>query len=208
MGAIMGFALTTSQAAAFLTDQLATGGEAPSITDKKVLAQANAGLFPTVGDGKQVRIDSDALAAFCRKTRYVKDPEEIDAEVFRVSVLRWQERTGVVADRETGVLLSEFEGVDYSRPQVTEGIEGVWQLSDINCDFMVGTTCTFLATCKGYVHPEHVRSVVGWHRVKGSSRKYFDTTLAREAVRNVVGTGIWIDVPPGRESDFLMKGQR
>lgn len=73
---------------------------------------------------------------------------------------------------------------------------------------MVETTCTLLATCKGYVHPAHVRSVVGWRRIEGSSRKYFDTETAPEAVRKVVGTGIWIDVPSGRESDFLVKGAR
>lgn len=204
----MGFALTTNQAASFLTDQLTTGGTAPTITDKKVLAQVRAGLFPSVGDGRQVRIDSDVLAAFARKTRYVQDPEEIDREVFRVSVLERQERNGAVLDRATGALLSELMGVDYTKPQDIDGVEGVWELSEVNCERMIDTACTLLATCKGYVHPDHVRSVIGWRRIEGSSRKYFDTTVARANVRGVVGTGIWIDVPPGRESDFLVRGSR
>lgn len=210
----MGFRLTTTQAAEFLTEQLAVNGNAPSITDKKVNAQVDAGLFLNVGGGKQVRIDSDELLALAQKTRYVQDPEEIDSEVFRVSVLKRQERRTLqgqkdpILERGTKNVLSDFKGVDYSNPQFLDGIEGVWGVSDINCDFMVATKCTFLGTCKGYVHPDHVRSVTDWLRIEGSSEKYFRTTLAAEAVRKVVGTGLWIDVPPTRQSDFLVKNER
>lgn len=203
----MGFRLTTTQSAEFLTEQLATNGSAPSITDKKVLAQVKAGLFADVGDGKQVRIDSDALLAFAQRTRYVQDPEEIDSEVFRVSVLARQEREEEILERGTKATLSRFMGVDYTNPQLLDGLEGVWEASDTNCEFMVATKCTFLATCKGYVHPEHVRSVIDWARIEDSSRKYFRTALVSEAVRRVVGTGLWIDVPSGRESDFLVKNE-
>lgn len=201
----MGFHLTTTQAAEFLAEQLATGGSAPTITSKKIHAQVQAGLFETAGNGKQVRIDSDDLLAFAQKTRYVQDPSEIDSEVFRVSVLRWQERAEAILERGTSNTLSKFMGVDYTNPQQLEGIEGVWQASDTNCEMMTATRCTFLATCKGFVHPHHVRTVIGWHRIDGSSRKYFVTTPAPEVVKKVVGTGLWIDVPPGRESDFLVK---
>ncbi|MET3959796.1 hypothetical protein ABIE52_006731 [Rhodococcus sp. OAS809] len=204
----MGFRLTTTQAAEFLSEQLAVNGYTPSITEKKVHAQVKAGLFINVGAGKQVRIDSDALLAFTQKTRYIQNPEEIDSEIFRVSVLERQERSDPILERGTTRQLSDFMGVDYSNPQLLDGIEGVWEASDINCDFMVASKCTFMATCKGYVHPEHVRTVVDWVRIENSSRKYFRTTLAPEAVRKVVGTGLWIDVPPGRESDFLVKNER
>lgn len=210
----MGFHLTTTQSAEFLTERLAINGSAPTITGKKVLAQVKAGLFTNVGLGKQVRIDSDALSDFAQKTRYVQDPKEIDDEVFRVSVLERQERTDEkgrkdpILERGTKNVLSDFMGVDYTNPQLLDGIEGVWDPNDINCAFMAATQCTFLATCKGYVHPDHVRSVIDWVRIEGSSRKYFLTAIASEAVRKVVGTGLWIDVPSGRESDFLVKNVR
>lgn len=204
----MGFHLTTTQSAEFLTEQLATNGGTPTITSKKVHAQVQAGLFNKVRDGKQVRIDSDDLLAFAQKTRYVQDPAEIDSEVFRVSLLEWQKRDEGILERGTKNVLGRFTGVDYTNPQRLDGIEGAWHASDVNCEFMVATNCTFLATCKGYVHPEHVRTVINWHRIDGSSRKYFVTAPAPESVRRVVGTGLWIDVPPGRESDFLVKNAR
>lgn len=202
----MGFRLTTTQTAEFLTEQLAVNGLAPSITDKKVLAQVKAGLFRNVGAGKQIRIDSDELLCFAQRTRYVRDPEEIDSAVFRVSVLARHERSKEILERGNKKPLSRFMGVDYTNPQLLDGLEGVWDPSDINCEYMVATKCTFLATCKGYVHPEHVRSVIDWVRIEESSRKYLRTaTLSADAVKEVVGTGIWIDVPPVRESDFLVK---
>lgn len=201
----MGFDLTTKQSAEFLTEQLATNGATPTITSSKVRAQAMAGLFTPLATSKQVRLDSDELLTFARRTRYVQDPKEIDSTIFRVSVLARKQRTARIFERDTHNPLSDFMGVDYTNPHELEGVECIWEVSDSNCDVMVATGCTLLATCKGYVHPEHVRIVTGWGRIEGSKSKYFRTGPASDRVKTVVGTGLWIDVPPGRKSDFLVK---
>lgn len=204
----MGSHLTAAQTADLLTERLATNDGTPTITYQKVLAQFQAGLFHNVGQGRQVRFDSDALGVFISKTRYIHDPAEIASEIFRVSVLERQERREEILERGTGKPLSRFMGVDYTAPQLLDGIEGVWESSDANCDAMVASECTLLATCKGYVHPEHVRSVMDWLRIENGSEKYFRTGPASDAVKKIVGTGLWIDVPPGRQSDFLVKSEQ
>lgn len=201
----MGFALSTTQSAQFLTEHLANRDGAPTITSKKVFELVKAKCFHDVGAGVQVRIDSDELSARAAKIRYVADPAELGEVVFRVSGVARKLRRDHIVERGTAKILSTHMGVDYAQPHQLDGIEGVWSVSDVNCRRMVDTTGLLVATCKGYVHPEHVRSVMDWTRIEGSKRKHFHTTAAPETVKQIVGTGIWIDVPPGRESDFLTK---
>ncbi|ADK68953.1 MULTISPECIES: hypothetical protein [Gordonia] len=201
----MGFALSTTQSAQFLAEHLATRGGAPTVTSKKVFELVKANLFHDIGAGVQVRIDSDELTAFVARTRFVADPAELGDTVFRVSCLARKLRSDRIVERGTGKVLSTHMGVDYAQPYQLDGIEGVWSVSDVNCRHIVDRTCLLLATCKGYVHPEHVRSVMDWTRIEASKRKYFHTEAASETVKQVVGTGIWVNVPPVRESDFLTK---
>ncbi|WP_347956054.1 hypothetical protein [Gordonia aichiensis] len=197
----MGIELTTGQVASELTQLLANADGAPTITSAKVLTLIKAGLFDNHGQGAQYRIDRDEVVALANRTRYVVDPAEIADLVFRVSVI--EKRPSVCRDLNDDIL-RDNAGVDYTKPTNLDGVEGVWKLSLHNANRLVDEGGILLATSKGYVHPEHVRKVVRWEHVAGTSRRYFRTTEAPEAVRSVIGTGIWIDVPPGRESDILV----
>ncbi|MGM7648196.1 hypothetical protein ACSVDM_25100 [Nocardia sp. JW2] len=200
-GFIMGIALTTGQVAEELTGLLATNDRQPSITGAKVLTLVDTGLFTDIGPGKQVRVDRDEVVAVANATRYVPDPEEIADLIFRVSVIKY--RDSVCHDLHNNVLRTHA-GVDYANPALLGGVEGVWKLSLHNANRLVAERGNLLATAKGYVHPEHVREVVRWEHVAGTSRRYFHTKMASPKVREAVGSGIWIDVPPGRESDILV----
>ncbi|MBY8855361.1 hypothetical protein K7711_02620 [Nocardia sp. CA2R105] len=197
----MGIALTTGQVAEELTELLATNDGHPTITGEKVLTLIHAGLFPNVGLGKQFRVDRDKVVALAKATRYVAHPEEVADLIFRVSVIKY--RDSVCHDLD-GNVLRTHAGVDYTNPALLGGVEGVWKLSLHNANRLVAEGGILLATAKGYVHPEHVREVVSWEHVKDTARRYFHTKVASAMVREAVGSGIWIDVPPGRESDILV----
>lgn len=197
----MGIALTTGQVGEELTDLLASNDGHPTITGSKVLALVGANLFTDIGPGKQVRVDRDEVVALAKATRYVANPDEIAGLIFRVSVI--QRRPDVCRDLRGRVLRTDA-GVDYASPALLGGIEGVWKLSLHNANRMVAERGNLLATAKGYVHPMHVREVVTWEHIVGSPRRYFHTKAASKKVRKGVGSGIWIDVPPGRESDMLV----
>lgn len=199
--------LTTYQAAEFLTERLSTPDGAPSITSAKIRSLLDAELLNDVGGSRTVRISGAQLETLASTTRYVADPAEIDDLVLRVSVLR--RRPNPVIKRGTHTLLRSEAGVLYSDPNQSSalalgGFEGVWNVSRDNAARLVDEHGTLLATCKGYVHPEHVRAVDSWDRIEGSGRRYFHTSPVSARIAKVIGTGIWIDVPPGRESGILV----
>ena len=198
----MGISLTTGQVALELTELLATSEGHPTITGEKVLALVvGMNLFTDIGQGKQVRVDRDEVVAFGRRTRYVADPSEIASLLFRVSVVEM--KPDVCHDLRGNILRTDM-GVDYARPWLIGGIEGVWEVSLHHANRLVAEGGHLLGTSKGYVHPEHVREVHRWEHVEGTTRRYFHTGQPAAEVRDAVGTGLWIDVPRGRESDILV----
>lgn len=197
----MGILLTTGQVADELTALLTNTDGSPTITAAKVLAQVEARLLTDVGPGKQVRVDRDEVVALAGRTHYVADPSVIADLILRVSVIELRRNDCYSLQ---GNRLRTDAGVDYSRPGYLGGIEGVWKVGVDNADRLVDEEGLLLATCKGYVHPEHVRTIKNWEHVVGTSRRYFHTDRAPKKVRKTVGTGIWIDVPPGRESGILV----
>lgn len=84
------------------------------------------------------------------------------------------------------------------------GFEGIWSVSESNADRLVRNGGLLMASCKGYVAPGCVRKVIGWEADQGSSRRYFHTESASAEVQNLIGGGIWIDVPGGSESGILV----
>lgn len=197
----MGIKLTTGQVAEELADRLENSSGRPMVTSEKILVLTDAGLFRSVGRGKQARIDRNDVVALANRTRYVADPTEIAELILRVSVI--EKRDDLCFDLQ-GNLLRSMAGVDYSTPSVLGGIEGVWEVGLDTADRLVRESGLLLATCKGYVHPDHVREIIRWEHVRDSPRRYFRTAPASTAVQKAVGSGIWIDVPPGRESGILV----
>jgi len=197
----MGIKLSTGQVAEELAGLLETSSGRPTVTGEKILTLVATGLFKHVGSGKQVRVDRDDVVALASRTRYVADPAEIAELIFRVSVI--ETRPDPCHDLR-GNLLRTMAGVDYSTPGSLGGIEGIWEASLTTANRLVEEGGHLLGTCKGYVHPEHVREIVQWGHVQDSPRRYFHTGPASAKVHEVVGSGLWIDVPPGRESDILV----
>lgn len=208
----MGILLTTAQVADHIQNCLAGPDGYPRVTPAKVHAQLAAGLFTNVGPGRSVRIDIDEVDALLTQTRYIPDPAEIGALVLRVSVTA--RRPDVVyafgVDPTSAQPLRTDAGIDFptlhSQPLTASlgGFEGVWEVSDPVADRLADEDGLLLATCKGYTDPDMVQTIEEWTRCADTPRKYFFTRQAPKAVRDVVGTGVWIDVPPGRESGILV----
>ncbi|WP_010540093.1 hypothetical protein [Dietzia alimentaria] len=197
----MGIKLSTGQVAEELASLLETKSGRPTVTGEKILTLVATGLFKNIGSGKQVRVDRDDVVALASRTRYVSNPAEIAELIFRVSVI--ESRPDPRRDMH-GRPLRSSAGVDYSTPSALGGIEGVWELSLPTANRLVAERGILLASCKGYIHPSHVREIVRWEQVEDSPRRYFRTAPASATVKKVVGSGLWIDVPPGRESDILV----
>ncbi len=197
----MGLKLTTAQTASELMDLLSNQDGHPVITATKVLTLTRMHLLTDLGPGKQVRIDRDEVVALAAVTRYLADPAEIGDLILRVSVI--EPRPDVRYDLQGNPLRTDA-GADYSNPIQLGGVEGVWEVSQENADRLVDEKGLLLATSKGYVHPQHVREIVGWDAVANTARRYFHTKRAPKSARKVIGTGLWIDVPAGRESGLLV----
>lgn len=201
--------LSTRQAAEKLTEMLTTPDGAPTITAPKVRALIAANLIPAVDGYQHARIDAADIDALAARTRYIADPAEIADQIFRVSCVAMEfHNPYTIYSRQTGAALRDQAGVDYSLDQTSTyargGFEGEWVIGQHTLDRLVAEEFLLMATVKGYVHPSHIRRIVGYHDVIDSPRRYLTTKKAPKAARTAIGTGIWIDVPAGRESGILL----
>ncbi|MFC0313539.1 hypothetical protein ACFQNE_03255 [Gordonia phosphorivorans] len=201
--------LSTRQSAERLTELLATPDGAPTITAPKIRALIAANLIPTVAGYEHARIESAEIEALAARTRYVADPAEIADQIFRVSCIAMAlHDPHTIYSRQTGAALRDQPGVDYSLNQASTyargGFEGEWVIGQHTLNQLIDEEFLLMATCKGYVDPSHIRRIVGYHDVIDSPRRYLTTKKAPKAARTAIGTGIWIDVPPGRESGILL----
>lgn len=185
-----------------------------NITNAKLKALIETGALTDIGIGRNRKIDSDELDTFMANTRYVKRKKWPTKHLFRVSIVALREDF----IHSNGVMLRQFAGVDYAHrthPHVsgkprpltpTENSlawEGVWQVSDAAADKAVTKRATLFGTTKGYIGPEQVRTITGWHRTPGTRDLWWETTDPTPEVRAFVGTGLWMDVKnDGRESNW------
>lgn len=199
--------ISASAAAALISDLIARGKAAPVISGTKITSLAMAGLFSECPvEGRNRRFDLDEVVEFAISSLYLDSPEKLDPLVYRVSVL--PARPAPLFDTD-GSLLRPHAGVDYrldpSSAEFLGGFEMEWAESEENADRCADEGALLLASHKGYVHPGCVRRIKDWFPVPGSNRKGFVTEPVEEDIRKFVGkSGIWVDVPGGRENGFLV----
>lgn len=197
---------TTTQTAEEIADRLAVGSARPVIHKAKITALVRAHRVDDVGTGGRAKITRAQVDEFAAATRYVPDIGEllaVNPRVLQVAVLPRGSDAGqdVVEHAHTGVVLRTDSGVDYalppSDPVALGGWEGVWPIAGDDLDDLCSGGGLLLASCKGYVAPGYVRTVVGHSPVLGSTRRYLHTAPAAPEVEAFLGTGIWIDTKSG-----------
>lgn len=200
--------VSTSYLARALTTKFQEAlGWSPYISSDKIRTLTLAGLLANYADAgrERIKLDLAEVEKIVEATRYVPDPAEISPLILRVSVL--EARPDKVTSLD-GKVLRKQAGIDYrldpEDPLFLGGFEGIWSVSESNADRLVRNGGLLMASCKGYVAPGCVRKVIGWEAVQGSSRRYFHTEPAPAEVQNLIGEGIWIDVPGGSESGILV----
>jgi hypothetical protein len=195
-------ALSTTQVAEILGDAFAR----PSISPKIVKTLVEAGAFTDIGPGRSIRIDSSEVDDFVARTRPVKR-EDWPAHwpIFRVSLLGLHDDP--IHDA-TGALLRRHAGADYrgrsglSAANLELAWTGVWAVSDATAEEAVTREAILTGTTKGYISPRYVGQIVGFRRDWQSGRIWWETKPAPDQIRAFVGTGLWMPVKPGRESDW------
>lgn len=164
-----------------------------------------AGAFPNVGPGRSIRVELADVQQFIATTRRV-DPHQWPAnDLFRVSLLPLHDDP---MHDITGTLLRTQAGADYHPvPPISNSARdraflGVWDVADATANRAKSTSATLFGTTKGYIHPFYVRQIIDWRRDHQSGRIWWKTIPADPSVMQFVGTGLWMPVKPGRESDW------
>ncbi|WP_068492285.1 hypothetical protein [Pseudoclavibacter helvolus] len=194
--------LSTEQTAEELNDAFGL----TSITAAKVLALVRTGALTDLGPGRSVRVDMAQVHAFTASLRLVTPGEwPGDHPLFRVSLIELREDE--IRD-DNGVVLRTHAGVDYSNtlavPQTARELAwtGVWEVSDTTAQRAIAERAVLFGTTKGYINPSYVRTIVGTRRTPDGSRIWWETAPAPAEVIQFVGSGLWMPVKPGRESDW------
>lgn len=200
--------ITLAQATRRLADHFERqAGKRPAITASKVKVLVEMGLLTNCNpDGDRPLLSAGEVDALAENTVYLMSYDDLEVPVFRVSLIH--QRENPVYSALDGRLLREYSGFDYSNDMALSeleqrgGYEGVWSVSDDNADYLVEEGAYLIATSKGYVAPGNVRKISSWEPIEDSARKYFHTDPLDEddALAGKPGQGLWIDVPPGRES--------
>ena len=196
--------ISTGATADVLAAMLTNEGGTPALEARKIHALVDAGLLPNEGTGSHVRIPRSAVRDLGASTRYIADLSELGSPLYRVSVLA--RRESPVYDLN-GNLLRSHAGVDYSldlpADEAALGYESAWAESPRVLDYLVDSEALLLATCKGFVGPGNARRIVDWIDVDGSPSRNLVTEVDPD-VDDLVGAGIWIDVPAdGRQNGLL-----
>lgn len=178
-----------------------------SITAEKVLELVKTGVFTDVGPGRSVRVEMSEFQGFTQRTRYVTRSQwPAGYELYRVSLIHL--RPDPAWDSLTDTMRSHA-GVDYSgrllplsSTQRELAWTGVWEVADETADAAVRQGAVLFGTTKGYIDPRYFRVVTGYRRTVDGSQLWWTTAPAPAAIAQFVGTGLWMDVKPGRESDW------
>lgn len=194
---------TTTQAAEEVADRLAIGPGRPSIYKGKISTLVDARrLTDTTAASGRTHIHRSEIDDFVARTRFVPNPAHLLAlnpRIFRVSVT--PREPNEVRHAHTGRVLRADKGVDYTLDPASAGAlggwEGVWPLRQRDLGDLCDHQGLLLATCRGYVGPGYIRTVVGHSPVEASSRRYLHTAPAPAEVQDFLGTGIWVDTHIG-----------
>ncbi|MFB6575768.1 hypothetical protein [Kocuria palustris] len=197
--------LSTAQTAEELNQVLGR----TSITTKTVQALIETGLFHDRGTGRSKRIDLQEVQDLVQRVRPV-EPSDWPSpfSIFRVSLLGLHSDPVVT---HHGTVLRQYAGVDYSgrapiSPRDRElAWTGVWAVAEETAQEAVDGGAILFGTTKGYIDPNYVRQIVGYRRTPDGSRLWWDTVPPPASVQQFVGTGLWMPVQPGRESNWAIK---
>ena len=169
---------TAPQAAEALQDLLRRAdGSAPNISRDDIKTLAAANLLTNRSTTSIPRFDAADIKHLGTSVRYVGHSEICGIAaaglVYKVSVLPrprafhedgswgWEPNPVVGVN---GRLLRDHMGVDYSENPLSRtalgGFEGVWPISAKNADALAQNRGLLLASCKGYVGPAKIRTVV------------------------------------------------
>jgi hypothetical protein len=193
--------VTARQAAEVIRQHL--GPKAPTITHAKVGRLVATGVLTDISKTRWIALDYDEVEAFATRTRYMPRPSIPYDRVMRVSVIAMRQ------DRIIGLNgrpWRDWAGIDHLNSrglpprEVERAWTGVWPCSDETADSVIG--CPLVGSNWGYVHPDLCRIITGWWREPQSRRVAFDTR-SDPALQRVIGTGIWVDIPPGSIADLL-----
>lgn len=197
--------LTTTQTADELRTALAVDGMEPSITTAKVSTLFKAKALEDVSTTSRFMASAAGVEAFLDNTRYVPDIQDLLAlatNTYRVSVLEREDRHSI---RSIAGHTVRYAGVDFSDDPLGEdeigGWVGFWPVKTAIAEQLAQERGLILASCRGYVGPDHVRTVVDF--VRDGGRTFFVTERAPETVREFIGGGIWIDVDGGPISALI-----
>lgn len=194
--------LSTAQTAEKLNAAFGTR----SITAEKVLYLVHTKALHDLGPGRSVKIDEAEIDRFTTRVRPVgREDWPSGHSLFRVSLIELREDP--IYDAQ-GTLLRTHAGVDYSGSsgipllQQVLAWTGVWEVSEQTVQRAVQERAILFGTTKGYIDPKYVEMITGARRTPSGDRIWWETTRAPAEILRFVGTGLWMPVKPGRESDW------
>lgn len=193
-------ALSTGQVADLLGAHLGQ-----TVRPDTVLRLVQAGAFPNIGPGRSIRVPFADVQKFIATTRPVTPRQWPVADLFRVSLLPLHDDP--IHDIN-GMLLRTQAGADYHPVPLISNLArdrafvGVWDVADATANRAKASRATLFGTTKGYIHPYYVRQIIDWRRDHQTGRIWWETAPADPSVMHFVGTGVWMPVKPGRESDW------
>ena len=193
--------VTARQAAEVIQQHL--GPNAPTITHAKVGRLVATGVFTDISKTKWLALDYDQVKAVATRTRSLPRPRIPYDRIMRVSVIAM--RPDPITGRN-GQQWRGWAGIDHLNArglpawEVLHAWTGVWPVSDETANSVTG--CPLVGSNWGYVHPDLCRVITAWWREPQSGRVAFDTR-PDAALQRVIGTGIWVDIPPGSIADLL-----
>lgn len=194
--------LSTDQVAQMLNERF----DRTTIDKRIAKALVDTHALTDVGPGRSIRVELTELETFIARTRPVtRDQWPEKWPLYRMSLLALREDEAYDQD---GVLVRTHAGAHYGDDHGLPDLmwerawTGLWPVSEENAEEAVEAGAIGFGTTKGYIHPTYVRQIVGHHRHEESGRVWWDTAPAPAEVMDFVGTGLWMSVEPGAESNW------
>lgn len=194
--------ISTSQVAELLNNAF----DKHNITAEKVLHLVETGLFKNISENRSIRVELKEVESFTKSIRVVNPIDWPISSLFRVSLIGIREDE---IKRQDGSILRSHAGADYSgmsglSPKMLElSWTGIWEVSDTTIEETVKSETILFGTTKGYIDPRYIRKITGAHRDWETGRVWWEVEPASELVMKFIGSGLWMDVDPGRQSGLL-----
>jgi len=196
--------MNTQQAIATFKEALMNSNEtAPLITEDHWKKLLQAQLFTNHGTTTNYQFDPTEVRQVGRQTTYLPEyPSTVSKPIYRISV--GPETPSLIHDSNGRIVRTHmgvnFNTIETKSPKVwLPGVEMSWGIRTETIEQLVSEEAHCIFSCKGYVHPKLIRTIVGWKQIPGSNEKRLITSpgTLHEELDLPQNQALWINVPRG-----------